>query len=306
LIDLTKFPDSIDLSNLRDSPPPQQTQAPVTNDVDTGAGVEALVQLAAATSPPEVIDLSDIQPAAQLLANRFNHAPPSKRKHDGNNKLRLVPLPCGNIVWDVPGLYDVKSYTKIREWEKYEKIVKAITKHLQGKKYVGTPMGKKLLALALVHSPSLSARGAENIIACIIGSFSADSGIPFEPEQVANSCVKRNALTTLLKKNGVKTIHELRELVEDADLYLACDKGNCQKGINAFVKYLCWWDKDKKRVLTHILDIDAADNKSSDAASAIDTLLRKIDRPETKRKLAGHGSDAGGGGTGTSLCVCLK
>jgi hypothetical protein len=89
-------------------------------------------------------------------------------------------------------------------------------------------------------------------------------------------------------------------------LYLACDKGNCQKGINAFVKYLFWWDKDKKRVLTHMLDINAADNKSYDAASAIDTSLRKIDRPETKRKLAGHGSDAGRGGTGTSLYVCLK
>jgi hypothetical protein len=199
LINLTKFLDSIGLSNLRDSPPPQQTWAPVTNDADAAAGVEALVQLAAATPPPEVIDLSDIQPAEQLLANRFNHAPPSKRKHDGNNKLRLVPLPCGNIVRDVPGLYDVKSYTKIREWEKYEKIVKEITKHLEGKKYVGTPMDKKLLASALVHSPSLSARSTENIIACIIGSFCADSGIPFEPEQVANSCVKRNAWTTLLK-----------------------------------------------------------------------------------------------------------
>ncbi len=115
LINLTKFPDSINLSNLRDSPPPQQTRAPVTNDADTAAGVKALVQLAATTPPPEVIDLLDIQHAAQLLANRFNHGTPSKRKHNGNNKLRLVSLPCGNIVWDVPGLYDVKSYTKIRE-----------------------------------------------------------------------------------------------------------------------------------------------------------------------------------------------
>jgi hypothetical protein len=215
LINLTKLPDSIDLSNLRDSPPPQQTRAPVTNDADTAAGVKALVQLAAATPPPEVINLSDIQPAAQLLANHFNHVPPSKSKHDGNNKITLVSLPCSNIVRDVPGLYDVKSYTKIREWEKYEKIVKAITKHLEGKKYVGTPMDKKLLASALVQLPSLSARGAKNIIACIVGSFCADSGISFEQEQVVNSCVKRNALTKLLKKNGVKTIHELRELVED-------------------------------------------------------------------------------------------
>ena len=125
LIDLTKLPDSIDLSNLRDSSPPQQTRAPVTNDADTAAGVEALVQLAAATPPREVIDLSDIQPASQLLANHFN-VPPAKSKHDGNTKLQQVPLPCGNIVWGVPGLYDFKSYTKIPEWESYEKMARQL------------------------------------------------------------------------------------------------------------------------------------------------------------------------------------
>jgi hypothetical protein len=36
---------------------------------------------------------------------------------------------------------------RLGEWEKYKKIVKAITKHLEGKKYVGTSMGKKLLCM---------------------------------------------------------------------------------------------------------------------------------------------------------------
>jgi hypothetical protein len=168
-------------------------------------------------------------------------------------------------------------------------------------------MGKKLLASALVHAPTLSGRSAEIVISCIIGSFCEDASIPFDAEQVAKSSAKSGVLSNILKRNGVDTIHALRELVKDTDLYIACDKGNCRKGINAFVKYLCWWDKEKKRVLKHVLDIDAADSKSLDAAEAIDTSLCKIDQPgQPKTKLAGQSSDAGGGGTGNSLYLCLK
>jgi hypothetical protein len=75
-----------------------------------------MVQLVAATPP---------------LANRFTfNVPPARSKHDGNRNLQQVPLPCGNIVWGVPGLYDVKSYTKIRDWESYEKTVKAIKRSI--------------------------------------------------------------------------------------------------------------------------------------------------------------------------------
>jgi hypothetical protein len=82
-------------------------------------------------------------------------------------------------------------------------------------------MGKKLLASALVHLPNLSGRGAENIVACIVESFCADSGIPFDPEQVANSCAKCNTLTQIVENNGIETIHEVRELIKNVDLYLA-------------------------------------------------------------------------------------
>jgi hypothetical protein len=201
LIGLTKLPESINLFNLPDSPPQPQTPTPITNVADTAAALEAMVQLVAATLPPEVIDLSpDIEPTAQLLANHFNVLP-AISKHNGNQKLQRVPFPCGNIVWGIFVLYNVKTYTKIYEWESHEKTVKAITKHLEGKKYVGTPMGKKLLALALDHLPNLSGCGAKNVIACILGNCCADSGIPFDPEQVANSCAKSNALTQILKSN---------------------------------------------------------------------------------------------------------
>jgi hypothetical protein len=45
-----------------------------------------MVQLVAATPPPEVINLSVIESAAQLLTNHFN-ALPAKSKYDGNKKL---------------------------------------------------------------------------------------------------------------------------------------------------------------------------------------------------------------------------
>jgi hypothetical protein len=82
LIGLTKLPELMDLPNLPDSPPQPQTPTTITNDEDTTAVLEAMVQLAAATPPPEVIYLSNIEPAAQqLLANRFNfNVPPARRE----------------------------------------------------------------------------------------------------------------------------------------------------------------------------------------------------------------------------------
>jgi hypothetical protein len=116
----------VDLSNLPDSPLQPQTPTPITNAADTAAALEYLVQIAAPTPTPEVINLLDIEPGvAQLLANHFN-VPPAKSKDDGNTKLQQVPLPCGNIVWGVPGLYDFKSYTKIPEWESYEKMARQL------------------------------------------------------------------------------------------------------------------------------------------------------------------------------------
>jgi hypothetical protein len=86
LIDLTKLPESIDLSNLPDSPPAPQTPTMDTNVADTAAAVEAMAQLAAATPPPEATNLSDIEAAAQLIANHFNVLS-AKSKHDSNKKL---------------------------------------------------------------------------------------------------------------------------------------------------------------------------------------------------------------------------
>jgi hypothetical protein len=81
LIALTKLPQSIDLTNLPNSPPQPQTPTPVTNVADTTAAVEAMVQLAAGAPPPppppppEVIDLSEMEPAVHLhAAPKLHHA----------------------------------------------------------------------------------------------------------------------------------------------------------------------------------------------------------------------------------------
>jgi hypothetical protein len=99
----------------------------------------------------------------------------------------------------------------------------------------------------------------------------------------------------------------LRELVEDVNLFIACDKGNSRKGINSFVKYICGYDEKQDRVVKYVLDIDVADGKNEDAAEAIDDSLSKIDQQgRPKIRLVGQGTDGGGGGVGVGLYVCLK
>jgi hypothetical protein len=101
-----------------------------------------------------------------------------------------------------------------------------------------------LLAIALSHVPGLSNCSAEILVASIIASFCVDCGIPFTPEQITNSSIKAGYLKQIMENNGVDSTFVLQVLVEDIDLFIVCDKGNSQKGINSFVKYIdCWDDK---------------------------------------------------------------
>jgi hypothetical protein len=146
-------------------------------------------------------------------------------KYDGNIKLHNLKLNNGQVVKDVSGLYEVISIHNLKKWQGYEATVKKIESHLDGKKYVGTVMGKKLLASAPVHAPMLSGRSAEIVILCIIRSFCEDASIPFDAEQVAKSSTKSGVLSNILKRNGVDTIHALRGY----DLYMPVTKETATK-----------------------------------------------------------------------------
>ena len=52
------------------------------------------------------------------------------------------------VVEGVPSLYKVVSRGKIARWKGYEKAVGSIQHCLRRKKYLGTELGKKLLAIA--------------------------------------------------------------------------------------------------------------------------------------------------------------
>jgi hypothetical protein len=306
-----------DLTNILDTPPkcnPSSTAAAVQGLCDLSAEPLNVPDVVVNNSiPTEADDVNvvddvvqrDVVDAAQILCSTSK--PKGNEKFNANNKLRTIHLNNGMDVPSVPALYDVVSLSKISEWEGYEKSIQSINSCLDGKKYAGTALGKKLLAIALGHAPGLANRSAEILVASIIASFCADCGISFTPEQVALSSVKAGYLKQIMENNGVESIFALRELVQDVDLFISCDKGNSRKGINSFVKYIDWWDEKQQKVVLYVLDIDVADGTSKDAADAIDDSLSKIDGPDgSKITLAGQGSDGGGGGVGNSLYVCLK
>jgi hypothetical protein len=107
--------------------------------------------------------------------------------------------------------------------------VKAIKSCIDGKKYVGSALGKKSLAVSLNHAPGLSNRSAEIIVATMIASFCADCRIPFSPEQIAASSAKSGCLKQILENNGVDSISALRELVQNVDYLLPATKATLEK-----------------------------------------------------------------------------
>ena len=235
----------IDLTRLLDSPPR-------ADSLDTATAVQALCELVdyvpeipvVPDVPTETDNDGDVSEAARILCDTISQSDKEK-KYNANNVLRTVILENGHCIPLVPALWDVVSHKKIAMWKEDAKIVKAIKSCIDGKKYVGSVLGKKLLAVSLNHAPGLSNRSAEILVATMIASFCADCRIPFSPEQIACSSAKAGCLKEILENNGVDSISALQELVENVDLCIACDKGNSRKGINSFVKYICGYDGKK-------------------------------------------------------------
>ena len=89
-----------------------------------------------------------------------------------------------------------------------------------------------------------------------------------------------------------------------------CDKGDGSKGRDGanFVKLLAYWDEENKKVRLVSIGIDGAGNSSQEAAAGIDFSLLPFNHNDFRVVLIGQCTDAGGGGTGSSLYtdLCLR
>ena len=88
------------------------------------------------------------------------------------------------------------------------------------------------------------------------------------------------------------TVITHRSISKTKYVYLSADKGN-KKGMDHFPKVLSWFDPEQGQVQEFLVDIDAADTTSKDAALAIKNSLCKL-FAEDEIKLDGITTDSGG------------
>jgi hypothetical protein len=166
------------------------------------------------------------------------------------------------------------------------------------KKYIGTPLAKRLLASALASVPGLLLLGAELAIPLVVASFLADlhlidDNIDFN--LFSKSFALAHNLRDILISFAVDSLIKVRnQICGDEDVFLSCDRGN-KKGLSHFVKILSWWDKIEKKVQTFVLDIDASEGTVEGCTKAIQHSMKKVRNTIALLLLKGQTTDRGGG-----------
>ena len=86
-----------------------------------------------------------------------------------------------------------------------------------------------------------------------------------------------------------------------------CDKGDGSKGRDGanFPKLVIQYNFANEKVRVVCISIETAGNSSKEAAEGINHALLKFDG-NGRVKFVAQGSDAGGGGVGSSLFNCLS
>ena len=149
--------------------------------------------------------------------------------------------------------------------------------------------------------PQASHSGLEQAHPLLIASLIADAGIKgIDAENLASSLPKRKHIKSCTLDAAIaSTVCAAKLISKSKYLYLTADKGN-NKEMGHFPKIVIWYDEESNTIQEFLLDIDATDKTSEDAARSIVHSLKKLFEEEDI-KIHGIVTDSGGGGTLESL-----
>ena len=161
------------------------------------------------------------------------------------------------------------------------------------------------MAVMVAHVPKVSLQALQRIISLSFASLLLDVGIDIS--KVPYSCPSAATLKHLVFEESVNTILMQREILKHIPKSLMCDKGDGGKVRDgaSFFKLIVYWDKIHKRVRVVSIGIYGAGNTSEEAAAGIDFFLLPFDHDGFRMVFIAQGTDAGGGGTGSSLKLSL-
>jgi len=200
--------------------------------------------------------------------------------------------------------FELISKSALSRLRNEAKLGKKLRQKMQGRKYVGSPLGDRLIGIAMMHAPKLSLECAEKLIPLFLGAFLCDCG--FEEEEMKNLgsvTPSANKIKAIMIEETVDTILTEKKEMTGRPVFLMCDKGDGdgKRGGASFVKLLARWSEEAKRVRVTSIGIEGAGNTTKSGADGIDHSLTLFDSPTNRFLLYGQGTDAGGGATRDDL-----
>ena len=166
----------------------------------------------------------------------------------------------------------------------------------------GTCLGRKLIAMALLHAPKLGFESASNSRALFTASFLADIGV-LDLSQVPNSTPCATSMKNIIFEAAADSILTEKKSMQELPLSILADKGDwrgSRDGTN-FVKLISKISHERDEVDIMCIGISSAGNDSKSAAENISYILEGYDSENKKIIILNQGSDTGGGGTGKEL-----
>ena len=192
--------------------------------------------------------------------------------------------------------------------EKYDNLITTLSRPT----YNGTPQADTMLGFASSLVPQCGYAGISTILPILMSTILMNCGIQIDAEKIIASLPSPQYLQTSVTNYAVETAILVRSSIEkNPNVYLSCDKGN-KKGNKNLAKFLCWYDVNKKRVRTFLIDVCCVDEDTTDIFQGVYHSIKRFfdaDDGNTNAdllKLRGQCTDSGGGGTLYALANKIK
>ena len=209
----------------------------------------------------------------------------------------------------VPLTHKLIHVSRLQQISAKAKKYDALVSSLSRSKYEGKKEADKMLGYAASIVPQCGYSGLATIIPFVVANLLTNADIPFHSQNLISSLPSPQKIQSLVTEHAVDTaLLTLRSINSNPNVYLALDKGN-KKGNKNLAKFFCWYDTEKDKVQTYLLDVDCVDEDTTDTFKGLEHSIKRFFAPNMTEEsflFRGQCTDSGGGGTLFALAKLIK
>ena len=192
-----------------------------------------------------------------------------------------------------------KQYTSIHKsylgrLTKYKDMWLEATRRAKLGRYKGINLGDRMIGAAMAMVPKAGCSGFSTALPIAVAGVLENLGLPVQDTSFLPG---KDKVSDMLTEQAIDSILEVQEsILKNPFVFISADKGN-KAGNKNLAKYICWYDKELKRVRKFLLDVDCSDEDTKDTALALKHALERVWPPDGPIYLMGQCNDSGGGRT---------